>query len=137
MPPRPVAAKKAPSVKAPTAKAAAPAKAGAKRRAPAVAPAKGKAATQPVVTLKTLSVQLAETHNLPLKLAATLAADMVAAITTQLRGGAKLRLSGFGTLEVKHRAARAGRNPATGETIQIKASKKIAFRPAKELKDAI
>ncbi|RYF12012.1 MAG: HU family DNA-binding protein [Deltaproteobacteria bacterium] len=40
-------------------------------------------------------------------------------------------------LEVKDRAARTGRNPATGATIQIAASKKIAFRPAKELKDAI
>ena len=38
---------------------------------------------------------------------------------------------------MKNRAARAGRNPATGETIQIAASKKIAFRPAKELKEAI
>ena len=45
--------------------------------------------------------------------------------------------SGLGVLEVKTRAARAGRNPATGETIQIAASKKIAFRPAKELKEAI
>jgi DNA-binding protein HU-beta len=131
------AAKKAAPAKAPAAKAAAPAKARAKQPAPAATPAKAKAATQSVVTLKTLSEQLAERHGLPLKLAATLATDLIAAITTQLRGGSKLRLSGFGTLEVRHRAARTGRNPATGETIQIKASKKIAFRPAKELKEAI
>jgi DNA-binding protein HU-beta len=46
-------------------------------------------------------------------------------------------MSGLGTLEVRNRAARMGRNPATGEAMQIKASKKIAFRPAKELKAAV
>ena len=44
---------------------------------------------------------------------------------------------GLGILQVRTRAARTGRNPATGEEIQIKASKKVAFRPAKELKDAV
>jgi DNA-binding protein HU-beta len=131
------AAKKAASAKAPAAKAAAPAKAGAKQTAPAAAPAKRKASVQPVITLKTLSEQLAETHDLPRQQAATLAADLITAITTQLKAGAKIRLSGFGTLEVKHRAARTGRNPATGATIQIKTSNKIAFRAAKELKEAI
>ncbi len=58
-------------------------------------------------------------------------------ITEALQGGDKVSLTGFGTFEVRGRAARTGRNPATGETIQIAASKKIAFRPAKELKDAI
>jgi DNA-binding protein HU-beta len=43
---------------------------------------------------------------------------------------------GLGMLGVKSRAARTGRNPATGEPIQIKASKKVGFRPAKELKEA-
>jgi DNA-binding protein HU-beta len=46
-------------------------------------------------------------------------------------------MSGLGILEVKPRAARTGRNPAIGETIQIKASKKVGFRPAKDLKEAI
>jgi hypothetical protein len=45
--------------------------------------------------------------------------------------------SGLGILEVKDRPARQGRNPATGETIRIAASKKVAFRVAKELKDAV
>jgi DNA-binding protein HU-beta len=49
----------------------------------------------------------------------------------------KIRLSGLGTLEVRQLAARMGRNPATGEAITIKASKKIAFRAAKELKEAV
>jgi DNA-binding protein HU-beta len=46
-------------------------------------------------------------------------------------------MSGLGNPEVKARAARTGRNPAIGETIQIKACKKVAFRAAKEPKDAI
>ena len=54
-----------------------------------------------------------------------------------LKRGDRLRINGLGILEVKSRAARTGRNPATGEVIQIKASKKIAFRAAKELKDAV
>jgi len=48
-----------------------------------------------------------------------------------------LRLVGLGILQVRHRAARMGRNPATGEAIKIKASKKVAFRAAKELKEAV
>jgi DNA-binding protein HU-beta len=54
-----------------------------------------------------------------------------------LQQGTKIRIPGLGIFQVSARAARMGRNPATGEPIQIKASKKIAFRPAKELKEAI
>jgi DNA-binding protein HU-beta len=43
----------------------------------------------------------------------------------------------LGIIQVKKRAARMGRNPATGKAIKIKASKKVAFRPAKELKEAV
>jgi DNA-binding protein HU-beta len=46
-------------------------------------------------------------------------------------------MSSLGTLEVKKRAERMGRNPATGEQIKIKANKKVAFRAAKELKGAV
>jgi hypothetical protein len=58
----------------------------------------------------------------------------VAAIATHLQQGDRIRMSGLGVLEVKSRAARTGRNPATGEAIQIKARKKVGFRPVKELK---
>jgi DNA-binding protein HU-beta len=58
-------------------------------------------------------------------------------MTARLKQGDRIRMSGLGILEVKARAARMGRNPATGEAIQIKASKKVGFRPAKELKEAI
>jgi DNA-binding protein HU-beta len=49
----------------------------------------------------------------------------------------KFRLNGIGILQVRKRAARMGRNPAIGEAIKIKASKKVAFRVAKELKEAV
>ena len=54
-----------------------------------------------------------------------------------LKKGARVRLNGLGILQVRKRAARMGRNPATGEAIKIKASKKVAFRAAKELKQSI
>ena len=54
-----------------------------------------------------------------------------------LKKGDKIRLTGIGIFQVRKRPARMGRNPATGEAIKIKASKKIAFRAAKDLKQAI
>jgi DNA-binding protein HU-beta len=62
---------------------------------------------------------------------------MVERVTLHLRQGDRIRIGGLGTLEVRKREARTGRNPATGETMQIAASKKVAFRPAKELKEAV
>ena len=58
-------------------------------------------------------------------------------VTSHLKQGDRIRITGLGTLEVRKREARTGRNPATGETLQIAPSKKVAFRPAKELKEAI
>ena len=63
--------------------------------------------------------------------------DLVMLATRHLKRGDKIRLTGLGILQVRKRAARMGRNPATGEAIKIKASKKFAFRPAKELKEAV
>ena len=60
--------------------------------------------------------------------------EMVGDITKHLKRGARIRIGGLGILQVRKRPARMGRNPATGEAIKIKASKKIAFRAAKELK---
>jgi DNA-binding protein HU-beta len=59
------------------------------------------------------------------------------AITSALKGGDKVQISGFGTFEVRHRAARTGRNPQTGATIQIAASKAPAFKAGKALKEAV
>jgi len=58
-------------------------------------------------------------------------------IVNALKEGDKVQLIGFGTFEVKDVAAREGRNPATGETIKIEASKKPAFTASKALKDLI
>ena len=60
-----------------------------------------------------------------------------ALVTKHLKKGDRIRIGGLGILMVRKRAARMGRNPATGEPIQIKASKKVAFRAAKELKEAV
>ena len=54
-----------------------------------------------------------------------------------LKAGDKVQLVGFGTFEVKERAARSGRNPKTKEPVQIPASKSPTFKPGKALKDAI
>ncbi len=62
---------------------------------------------------------------------------MVDAVTDALKGGDSVSLVGFGTFSVRDRAARIGRNPRTGETIHIKASKNPAFKAGKALKDAV
>ena len=89
------------------------------------------------VTLKTVFEQLAEAQDMPKKQALAMATGMVDMVTGILKAGDRVRLSGLGILEVKDRPARMGRNPATGAAVQIAASKKIAFRAAKELKTAV
>ena len=72
------------------------------------------------------------------KAAATKAVDAVLdTVTNTLKNGEQVTLVGFGTFEVRARAARAGRNPQTGETINIKASNAPAFKAGKALKDAV
>jgi len=72
------------------------------------------------------------------KAEATKAVDSVfEAIEEALKGGDEVRLVGFGTFAVTHRAASEGRNPRTGETIQIPASKQPKFKAGKGLKDAV
>ena len=151
----PPAKKAAPAVNkaAPAAKVAAPAKktvptkklaAPAKKTAPvkkAAASAKKavpmKAAPQVTITLKQIAAELAEGHDLPKKQAEAVLGDLVTLATRHLKRGDKIRLTGLGILQVRARPARMGRNPATGESIKIAASKKVAFRPAKELKEAV
>jgi DNA-binding protein HU-beta len=72
------------------------------------------------------------------KAAATRALDTVfSGITEALKKGDQVTLVGFGTFQVRDRAARTGRNPKTGEAIQIAASKNPAFKAGKALKDAV
>ncbi|WP_416149704.1 HU family DNA-binding protein [Salipaludibacillus sp. HK11] len=69
---------------------------------------------------------------------ATSAVDSVfEVITGSLQNGEKVQLIGFGNFEVRERAARKGRNPQTGEEIEIAASNVPAFKPGKALKDAV
>lgn len=62
---------------------------------------------------------------------------VIEVIKATLKSGDNLSLVGFGTFEVRERAARTGRNPRTGEAIQIKASKIPSFKAGKALKDAV
>ena len=96
-----------------------------------------KAAAPATITLKHLAAAIAEEQELSKKQAETILTDMVSRITKHLKKGERVKIAGLGILQVRNRAARIGRNPATGEPIQIKASKKVAFRATKELKMAI
>ncbi len=97
-----------------------------------------KKATAPVtVTVKHLAASIAEAQDLSKKQAEAVLTDTVDMIVKHLKRGDRVRIVGLGILQVRKRAARVGRNPATGEPIQIKASKKVTFRAVKELKEAI
>ena len=100
---------------------------------PVVAP---KTAPKPVTT-KHLAYELAEQHQLTKKQGLEMMEELVGMITKHLKKGERVKVAGLGILQVRNRAARMGRNPATGEAIQIKASKKVAVRATKELKMAI
>ncbi len=111
-----------------------------KTKAAAVKPAAKKTAApkaQNRVTLKQLAAVLAEEHQITKKQGEAMLNDLVALITKHLKKGERIRIAGLGILQVRKRPARMGRNPATGEAIKIKASKKVAFRAAKELKEAV
>jgi DNA-binding protein HU-beta len=99
--------------------------------------ATAKSGIQATITLKRRAAALSDSHDVPKKQAEAVLGDLVTLTTRHLKKGAKIRLTGLGILQVRKRAARMGRNPATGEAIKIKASKKIAFRAAKELKEAV
>jgi DNA-binding protein HU-beta len=100
------------------------------------ATAKKAAKTQTIGT-RQLANQLAETHDISQKSANLLLEDVIGQITKHLKKGARIRLNGLGILVVRKRASRIGRNPATGEAIKIKASKKVSFRASKDLKEAV
>ena len=87
--------------------------------------------------MKHLSAALAETHEMSKKQAEIILGDFVGNIVKHLKKGELIRIGGLGILQVRKRAARMGRNPATGEAIQIKVSKKVAFRASKELKESV
>ncbi|KCZ89056.1 HU family DNA-binding protein [Hyphomonas jannaschiana] len=137
-------AKKPVAKKAPAKTAAKPATTRAAAAKPAAKPAArtaAKTAAAPkkvvTVTLRQLAAELAEAHGLTKKQTEAVLGDLVTMTTKRLKKGEKVRFTGLGTMEVRKRPARMGRNPATGEAIKIKASKKVAFRVAKELKESV
>ncbi|MGM0520684.1 MAG: HU family DNA-binding protein [Pseudomonadota bacterium] len=80
---------------------------------------------------------IAASADIP-KAAATRALDaMVESVTDSLKKGESVSLVGFGTFSIKERAARTGRNPQTGQPIEIKAAKVPSFKAGKALKDAV
>lgn len=83
----------------------------------------------------TLIAKIAEKSGLNKKQAEMALAAFVDTVTEALKEGDKVQLMGFGTFEVKERSARTGRNPATGATIEIPASKIPAFKPGKGFRD--
>lgn len=106
-------------------------------KAAAKTASKTAAKTVTTIPLSKMVAELAEAHGLSKKDTAAIFADFVERTVKHLKKGNKVRITGLGILQVRARPARMGRNPATGEAIKIKASKKVAFRVAKELKEAV
>lgn len=125
------AAKKAPA-RRPAAKKTAARKTTARKTSTA-----RKAGTPATVPMSKLVAELAELHDMPKKAVGEIFDNFVDITVKNLKKGNKVRLTGLGILQVRKRAARMGRNPQTGEPIKIKASKKVAFRVAKDLKEAV
>jgi DNA-binding protein HU-beta len=86
---------------------------------------------------KGASVKVTSVKPSASKAAEALFSNMIEIIIKHLKKGAKVRISGIGILQVKKRAARMGRNPATGESMKIKPSKKVSLRVAQDLKAKI
>ena len=84
-----------------------------------------------------LIAAMAETSGLSKKDCDAALAAFITAIETALKSGEKVQLIGFGSFEVKERAARTGRNPRTKEVVEIPASKVPVFKAGKALKDAV
>ena len=100
-------------------------------------PAAKPAVKIPTVSFKQISADLADKHGVAKKAMTETLDAFLGSLTKHIVKGNKVRIPGLGIFAVRKRAARMGRNPATGEAIKIKASKKVAFRAAKDLKEAI
>jgi DNA-binding protein HU-beta len=89
------------------------------------------------VSTTDLAERLAETHDLSKTQAKTIVESILGAIADAASKGEEINLNGFGKFKVRHAPERDGRNPSTGATIKIAASKKLVFQPAKALKDTV
>jgi len=86
---------------------------------------------------KELTEAISQKNELPKAQAGRVLETLVEEIKSALKSGKKVNLAGLGVLRVAERKARMGRNPKTGETIQIPAKKTIKFRASKDLKQAV
>jgi DNA-binding protein HU-beta len=84
-----------------------------------------------------LAAKVAEAHGVTRTQAKSIVDDVLRGIVDAAAGGEEVSLPGFGKFKVKETAERQGRNPSTGATIKIAASKKLAFTPAKAVKDSL
>ena len=84
-----------------------------------------------------LADRVASVHELPRAEAKRIVETMLKAIAETAASGTEVSLAGFGKFKVQDRPPRQGRNPRTGETVEIAATRKLAFAPAKALKDAL
>ena len=89
------------------------------------------------VSTTDLAERLAETHELSKTQAKTIVESVLGAIADAASKGEEVNLNGFGKFKVRNTPERDGRNPSTGATIKIAASKKLVFQPAKALKDSV
>ena len=99
-----------------------------------------KAPAKKAVALLTTSIladHIAGTFEMPKTHGKAVVDEVLDAIIKNLSKGGKVQLRGLGVFEVKKRAARKGRNPATGEAIKIKATKRVDFKTARDLRDKI
>ena len=103
---------------------------------PTAKPAAPKPTARKAISTKQLAYALAKKHKFTKKHSKEILGDLFGLITKHLKKRARVKIAGLGILQVRNRAARMGRNPMTGEPIQIKASKKVTFRPTKALKMA-
>ena len=83
------------------------------------------------------AVHKAQTFEITRKNTEAIVTSVFSAITDTLKEGGEVGITGFGAFKVKEAAARTGRNPQTGDTINIPAKKKPSFKPGKGLKDAV
>jgi DNA-binding protein HU-beta len=134
----PKAAAKPPAVKAPAKKA--PAKApvrAAKPAAPAAKPVKVTAVKGKTITQSALLQVIADQNEMSRAEAKRFVESYTDIVKAHVLKGVKVKLGDLGTVMIRERKARIGRNPQTGEPVKIKASKKLAFRQSTTMRDSL
>nr|MDD6336393.1 HU family DNA-binding protein [bacterium] len=84
-----------------------------------------------------LAVEIAQTTGMTKKASEQVVLAVFDAISNTLASGEKVSIAGFGTFEVRERPARVGRNPRTGESVPVPASRAVAFKAGKNLKERL